>query len=199
MEIVNYKKPIGWSLIIFFSALIINSLFSFALSFEGEFYKISVWWYPLSQIIKATALIFVAFNRKSQASIISKIGACLFSAVMLIYIISALTYRFTSEIYLYFPGSAYLYTFLYTSGLLLFVWGLSKLWLPVKLVTTLMVAIHNAMDIIGLVCYDLYCDLILPLNIINITVINAALILTIIWFNLKSKVQSAQEHNIDLM
>lgn len=197
MEIANYKKSIGWGLIILFSVFITNLLLSTTANFvmSGSLYEILNWWYLLSQIIQAAAVIFIAYNRKSQASIISKIGACLYSVLMLIYIFNRLSHIFTGESYLYFHGvSIYLNTFLfYAPGLLLLVWGLFKLWLPIKLVTTLMVTI----ECVGymLLSYHLY----ILLSVINIIVIIAALTLTIVWFNLKPKAQSVQKHNIDLI
>lgn len=162
-----------------------------------SFNKIYTWWFILYLIIQAAIVIFVAFNRKSQASIFSKIGACLYSAVMLIYIINNLTIHFTGVHYLHFAGVEYIYTFLfYTPGLLLFVWGLSKLWLPIKLVTTLMVAITIAGDMI---IWANYYHLSTIIIIINSMVTIAALILTIVWFNIKPISPSAQKHNINLV
>lgn len=198
MEIENSKKPIGWGLIILFSVFIINNLFNAVLHFtwDSSIAVICNRWWLLSQIIQAAIVIFVAFNRKSQALIFSKIGACLYSTVMLIYIINNLSGTFTGEFYLHFAGAEYLYTFLlYTPGLLLLVWGLPKLWLPVKLATTLMVAISS----VGMIIPWIYYSLSTILIIINIIVTIAALILTIVWFNRKQKSPSAQQHSINLI
>lgn len=216
MEIANYKKSIGLGFIILFSVFVINSLVAAIPEMsDTSFYKIRDWWFLLSQIIQAAAVIFVAFNRKSQASIFSKIGACLYSTLMLIFIFNRLSYNITGESYLYFSGvSEYLNTFLfYTPGLLLLLWGLSKLWLPIKLVTTLMVAISVVEDMIWAKLVPMYRNMsdftfeqteplqytVDLLSHINIIVIIAVLILTIVWFNLKTKAPSAQKLNIDLI
>lgn len=176
-----------------FSVFIINNLFNAVLHFtwDSSIVVICNRWWLLSQIIQAAIVIFVAFNRKSQALVFSKIGACLYSTVMLIYIINNLTGTFTGEFYLHFAGAEYLYTFLlFTPGLLLLVWGLPKLWLPIKLATTLMVAISNVGVIIPF--FENYYRLSTILIIINIIVTITALILTIVWFNRKHKSLSAQ-------
>lgn len=199
MEIENYKRPIGWGFIILFSVFIIETLFSAVLyftSWDSSIVVICNRWWLLSEIIQAAIVIFVAFNRKSQALVFSKIGACLYSTVMLINIINNLTGTFTGEFYLHFAGAEYLYTFLlYTPGLLLLVWGLPKLWLPVKLATTLLVAISSVGIIIPI--FGIYYGL--SLIIIDIIVTIAALILTIVWFNRKHKSPSAQQHSINLI
>lgn len=134
---------------------------------------------------------------------------------MLIFIFNRLSYNIIGESYLYFAGvSEYLNTFLfYTPGLLLLIWGLSKLWLPIKLVTTLMVAISIVEDMIWAKLVPMYQNMsdftfeqteplqntVDLLSHINIIVTIAALILTIVWFNLKTKIPSAQKHNIDLI
>lgn len=216
METANYKKSIGLGLIVLFSIFIINSIVAaIPVMSDSSFYKIRDWWFLLSQVIQATAVIFSAFNRKSQATISSKIGACLYSALMLIFIFNRLSYNIIGESYLYFAGvSEYLNTFLfYTPGLLLLIWGLSKLWLPIKLVTTLMVAISIVEDMIWAKLVPMYQNMsdftfeqteplqntVDLLSHINIIVTIAALILTIVWFNLKTKIPSAQKHNIDLI
>lgn len=216
MEITNYKKSIGLGLIVLLCVFIINSLVAaIPVMSDSTFYKIRDWWFLLSQVIQATAVIFLAFNRKSQATILSKIGACLYSALMLIYIFNRLSYNFTGESYLYFPGiSEYLNTLVfYTPGLLLLVWGLPKLWLPIKIVSTLMIAISIVEDMIWAKLVPMYQnmsdftfeqteplqDTVDLLSHTNIIVIIAALILTIVWLNLKTKAPSAQKHNIDLI
>lgn len=216
MEITNYKKSIGLGLIVLLCVFIINSLVAaIPVMSDSSFYKIRDWWFLLSQVIQATAVIFLAFNRKTQATIFSKIGACSYSALMLITIFNRLTYNIIGESYLYFAGvSEYLNTFLfYAPGLLLLIWGLSKLWLPIKLVTVLMVAISIVEDMIWAKLVPMYQNMsdfafeqteplqnaLDLLSHINILVLIAALILTIVWFNLKTKAPSAQKHYIDLL
>ena len=216
MEIANYKKSIGLGLIILFSVFIINSLVAaIPLMPDSALYTIRNWWFPLSQIIQACAVIFVAFNRKSQTSIFSKIGACLYSVLMLIYIFNRLTYSIAGESYLYSPGvSEYLYTLLfYAPGLLLLIWGLPKLWLPIKIVSSLMVGISIAEDLVWAKLVPMYRNMsdftfeqtaplqntVDLLSHINVIVIIAALVLTIVWLNLKTKTPSAQKHKIDLI
>lgn len=134
---------------------------------------------------------------------------------MLIYIFNRLSYNFTGESYLYFPGvSEYLNTLVfYTPGLLLLFWGLPKLWLPIKIVSTLMIAISIVEDMIWAKLVPMYQNMsdftfeqaeplqntVDLLSHTNIIVIIAALILTIVWLNLKTKSSSAQKHNIDLI
>ena len=216
MEIANYKKSIGLGLIVLFGIFLINSLVAaIPIMSDSAFYKIRDLWFLLSQIMQAATVIFLAFNRKSQATIFSKIGAFLYSALMLIYIFNRLSYIFTGESYLYFLDfSEYLNTLVfYTPGLLLLIWGLPQLWLPIKIVSTLMIAISIVEDMIWAKLVPMYLNMsdftfeqigslqniVDLLSHINIIVIIAALILTIVWLNLKTKAPSAQKHNIDLI
>lgn len=151
MEIENYKKTIGWGLIALFTVFFINVLVAcIPVMHDSAFYKIRDWWFILSQIIQASAVILIAFSRNSQASLISKIGAILYSLLMLMYITNRIVFFINGNAFLYFQGvSEYVNSLLlYSPGLLLLVWGLSKLWLPIKLVTTLSVIVSIIEDMI---------------------------------------------------
>lgn len=216
MEITNYKKTIGLGLIVLFTVFFINlSVARIPLMSDSIFYKIRDWWFLLSQIIQAFAVIFVAFNKQSQAAIVSKIGAVLYSVLMIIYISNRLAYNINGSTLLYIPGiSEYINSLLlYSSGLLLLVWGLNKLWLPIKLVTTLSVVVSTIGDMIWAQLVPMYQNIsdysfeqtdslqniVDILNSTNTIITLTLIVLSIIWICLRSKVLSFQNHNIDII
>lgn len=216
MEITNYKKTIGLGLIVLFTVFFINlSVARIPLMSDSIFYKIRDWWFLLSQIIQAFAVIFVAFNKQSQAAIVSKIGAVLYSVLMIIYISNRLAYNINDSTLLYFPGiSEYINSLLlYSPGLLLLVWGLNKLWLPIKLVTTLSVVVSTIGDMIWAQLVPMYQNIsdysfeqtdslqniVDILNSTNTIITLTLIVLSIIWTCLRSKVLSFQNHNIDII
>lgn len=216
MEITNYKKTIGLGLIVLFTVFFINlSVARIPLMSDSIFYKIRDWWFLLSQIIQAFAVIFVAFNKQSQAAIVSKIGAVLYSVLMIIYISNRLAYNINGSTLLYIPGiSEYINSLLlYSPGLLLLVWGLNKLWLPIKLVTTLSVVISTIGDMIWAKLVPMYQNIsdysfeqteslqniVDILNSTNTIITLTLIVLSIIWTCLRSKVLSFQNHNIDII
>lgn len=216
MEITNYKKTIGLGLIVLFTVFFINlSVARIPLMSDSIFYKIRDWWFLLSQIIQAFAVIFVAFNKQSQAAIVSKIGAVLYSVLMIIYISNRLAYNINGSTLLYIPGiSEYINSLLlYSPGLLLLVWGLNKLWLPIKLVTTLSVVVSTIGDMIWAQLVPMYQNMsdysfeqtdslqniVDILNSTNTIITLTLIVLSIIWICLRSKVLSFQNHNIDII
>lgn len=216
MEIPNYKKTIGLGLIVLFTVFFINlSVARIPLMSDSIFYKIRDWWFLLSQIIQAFAVIFVAFNKQSQAAIVSKIGAVLYSVLMIIYISNRLAYNINGSTLLYIPGiSEYINSLLlYSPGLLLLVWGLNKLWLPIKLVTTLSVVVSTIGDMIWAQLVPMYQNIsdysfeqtdslqniVDILNSTNTIITLTLIVLSIIWICLRSKVLSFQNHNIDII
>lgn len=216
MEITNYKKTIGLGLIVLFTVFFINlSVARIPLMSDSIFYKIRDWWFLLSQIIQAFAVIFVAFNKQSQAAIVSKIGSVLYSVLMIIYISNRLAYNINGSTLLYIPGiSEYINSLLlYSPGLLLLVWGLNKLWLPIKLVTTLSVVVSTIGDMIWAQLVPMYQNIsdysfeqtdslqniVDILNSTNTIITLTLIVLSIIWTCLRSKVLSFQNHNIDII
>lgn len=216
MEITNYKKTIGLGLIVLFTVFFINlSVARIPLMSDSIFYKIRDWWFLLSQIIQAFAVIFVAFNKQPQAAIVSKIGAVLYSVLMIIYISNRLAYNINGSTLLYIPGiSEYINSLLlYSPGLLLLVWGLNKLWLPIKLVTTLSVVVSTIGDMIWAQLVPMYQNIsdysfeqtdslqniVDILNSTNTIITLTLIVLSIIWICLRSKVLSFQNHNIDII
>ena len=216
MEITNYKKTIGLGLIVLFTVFFINlSVARIPLMSDSIFYKIRDWWFLLSQIIQAFAVIFAAFNKQSQAAIVSKIGAVLYSVLMIIYISNRLAYNINGSTLLYIPGiSEYINSLLlYSPGLLLLVWGLNKLWLPIKLVTTLSVVVSTIGDMIWAQLVPMYQNIsdysfeqtdslqniVDILNSTNTIITLTLIVLSIIWICLRSKVLSFQNHNIDII
>lgn len=216
MEITNYKKTIGLGLIVLFTVFFINlSVARIPLMSDSIFDKIRDWWFLLSQIIQAFAVIFVAFNKQSQAAIVSKIGAVLYSVLMIIYISNRLAYNINGSTLLYIPGiSEYINSLLlYSPGLLLLVWGLNKLWLPIKLVTTLSVVVSTIGDMIWAQLVPMYQNIsdysfeqtdslqniVDILNSTNTIITLTLIVLSIIWICLRSKVLSFQNHNIDII
>lgn len=216
MEITNYKKTIGLGLIVLFTVFFINlSVARIPLMSDSIFYKIRDWWFLLSQIIQAFAVIFVAYNKQSQAAIVSKIGAVLYSVLMIIYISNRLAYNINGSTLLYIPGiSEYINSLLlYSPGLLLLVWGLNKLWLPIKLVTTLSVVVSTIGDMIWAQLVPMYQNIsdysfeqtdslqniVDILNSTNTIITLTLIVLSIIWICLRSKVLSFQNHNIDII
>lgn len=216
MEITNYKKTIGLGLIVLFTVFFINLLVArIPLMSDSIFYKIRDWWFLLSQIIQAFAVIFVAFSRQSQASIVSKIGAILYSVLMIIYISNRLAYNINDSTFLYFQGiSEYINSLLlYTPGLLLLVWGLNELWLPIKIVTTLSVVVTTIGDMIWAKLVPMYQNIsdysyeqtdsmqniVDILNSTNTIITLTLIVLSIIWICLRSKVLIFQNHNIDII
>lgn len=216
MEIENYKKTIGWGLIALFTVFFINVLVAcIPVMHDSAFYKIRDWWFILSQIIQASAVILIAFSRKSQASLISKIGAILYSLLMLMYITNRIVFFINGNAFLYFQGvSEYVNSLLlYSPGLLLLVWGLSKLWLPIKLVTTLSVIVSIIEDMIwarlvpmnqNMSDYSFeqtepLQNIVDILSHINSFITFALIVLTFVWMCLRSKVPSVQNRNIEII
>lgn len=216
MEIENYKKTIGWGLIALFTVFFINVLVAcIPVMHDSAFYKIRDWWFILSQIIQASAVILIAFSRKSQASLISKIGAILYSLLMLMYITNRIVFFINGNAFLYFQGvSEYVNSLLlYSPGLLLLVWGLSKLWLPIKLVTTLSVIVSIIEDMIwarlvpmnqNMSDYSFeqtepLQNIVDILSHINSFITFALIVLTFVWMYLRSKVPSVQNRNIEII
>lgn len=214
MEITNYKKTIGLGLIVLFTVFFINlSVARIPLMSDSIFYKIRDWWFLLSQIIQAFAVIFVAFNKQSQAAIVSKIGAILYSVLMIIYISNRLAYNINGSTLLYIPGISEYINSLLLPGLLLLVWGLNKLWLPIKLVTTLSVVVSTIGDMIWAQLVPMYQNIsdysfeqtdslqniVDILNSTNTIITLTLIVLSIIWICLRSKVLSFQNHNIDII
>ena len=216
MEIENYKKTIGWGLIALFTVFFINVLVAcIPVMHDSAFYKIRDWWFILSQIIQASAVILIAFSRNSQASLISKIGAILYSLLMLMYITNRMVFFINGNAFLYFQGvSEYVNSLLlYSPGLLLLVWGLSKLWLPIKLVTTLSVIVSIIEDMIwarlvpmnqNMSDYSFeqtepLQNIVDILSHINSFITFALIVLTFVWMCLRSKVPSVQNRNIEII
>lgn len=216
MEIENYKKTIGWGLIALFTVFFINVLVAcIPVMHDSAFYKIRDWWFILSQIIQASAVILIAFSRNSQASLISKIGAILYSLLMLMYITNRIVFFINGNAFLYFQGvSEYVNSLLlYSPGLLLLVWGLSKLWLPIKLVTTLSVIVSIIEDMIWARLVPMYQNMsdysfeqteplqniVDILSHINSFITFALIVLTFVWMCLRSKVPSVQNRNIEII
>lgn len=216
MEITTYKKTIGLGLIVLFTVFFINLLVArIPLMSDSIFYKIRDWWFLLSQIIQAFAVIFVAFSRQSQVSIVSKIGAILYSVLMIIYISNRLAYNINDSTFLYFQGiSEYINSLLlYTPGLLLLVWGLNELWLPIKIVTTLSVVVTTIGDMIWAKLVPMYQNIsdysyeqtdslqniVDILNSTNTIITLTLIVLSITWICLRSKVLLFQNHNIDII
>ena len=216
MEIENYKKTIGWGLIALFTVFFINVLVArIPVMHDSAFYKIRDWWFILSQIIQASTVILIAFSRKSQASLISKIGAILYSLLMLMYITNRIVFFINGNAFLYFQGvSEYVNSLLlYSPGMLLLVWGLSKLWLPIKLVTTLSVIVSIIEDMIwarlvpmnqNMSDYSFeqtepLQNIVDILSHINSFITFALIVLSFVWMCLRSKVPSVQNRNIEII
>lgn len=219
MNIANYKKTIGLGLVIFFTLLLIDVIFSrIPINHDSVWYNVRLWWFTLSQFLQSTAVLFVAYNPKSQSSIISKIGAVLYSLLMLIYISNRICFYINANIIFYYEGvSEYINSFLlFAPGILLFVWGLRKLWLPIKIATSISVVVSLIEDVIWTKLQPMYMNMnessyeqfekIEPLqnavnilsNIYAVTIIGLV-ILTIVWLSMKQKVPSIQTHNIDII
>lgn len=215
MEITNYKKTIGRGLLVLFMVYLINVLVGhLPLVADSVFNNIRDWWFALSQVIQVSAVIFVAFNRHSQASIVSKIGAILYSILMLIYLSDRIVFNLSGAPFFYFHGIGAIFCHLIlSSGLLLFVWGLRKLWLPIKLVTTLdvivsiienlilskLAAIYSNMSDDSIEQIESLQNMIDGLMPVFIIIFIAIIVLTIVWMCLRSKVPSVQNHNIDII
>ena len=219
MNIANYKKTIGLGLVILFTLFLINVIFSrIPINHDSVWYNVRLWWFTLSQFLQSTAVLFVAYNPKSQSSIISKIGAVIYSLLMLIYISNRICFYINANIIFYYEGvSEYINSFLlFAPGILLFVWGLRKLWLPIKIATSISVVVSLIEDVIWTKLQPMYMNMnessyeqfekIEPLqnavnilsNIYAVTIIGLV-ILTIVWLSMKQKVPSIQTHNIDII
>ena len=162
MNIANYKKTIGLGLVIFFTLLLIDVIFSrIPINHDSVWYNVRLWWFTLSQFLQSTAVLFVAYNPKSQSSIISKIGAVLYSLLMLIYISNRICFYINANIIFYYEGvSEYINSFLlFAPGILLFVWGLRKLWLPIKIATSISVVVSLIEDVIWTKLQPMYMNL----------------------------------------
>ena len=218
MNIANYKKTIGLGLVILFTLFLINVIFSrIPINHDSVWYNVRLWWFTLSQFLQSTAVLFVAYNPKSQSSIISKIGAVLYSLLMLIYISNRICFYINANIIFYYEGvSEYINSFLlFAPGILLFVWGLRKLWLPIKIVASTSVAFYLIIYVIWRIQSSLFENIVSSyelhkkyyrlenvadiLSMINGVTILALVILTIVWLSMKQKVPSIQTHNIDII
>lgn len=216
MKIAKYKQTIGWGLIVLFTIFFVNlSIARIPLMPDTALQKIRDWWFFISQIIQASAVIFIAFNRLSNSSVFCKVGACLYAILMLMYISNRIAYNINGENFIYFPGvSEYINSLLFFApGLLLLMWGLPKLWLPIKLVTTLYVVISVIVDFIWAKLIPMYQNIsdysfeqmeslqnaVDILSTINSVVTLSLIVLSIVWICQREKAPSAQEHNIELI
>lgn len=215
MKIAKYKQTIGWGLIVLFTVFFVNtSIGRIPLEPDSALQNIRACRFILSQIIQASAVIFIAFNRLSKSSVFCKVGACLYAILMLMYLSNNLVFNISGEFFLYLPGvSEYINSLLYSLGLLLLVWGLPKLWLPIKLVTTLSVVISIIEDFIWAKLRPMFQNMsdysfeqteslqntIDILSTINSVVTLSLIVLSIVWICLREKAPSAKEHNIELI
>ncbi len=213
MNIANYKKTIGLGLVILFTLFLMNVIFGrIPINHDPVWFNIREWWFTLSTFLQSTAVLFVAYNPKSQSSIISKIGAVLYSLLMLISISNRICFYINGSNPLYYEGiSEYINSFLlFAPGILLFVWGLRKLWLPIKIATSISVVVSLIEEVIWTKLLPMYINMnessyeqfekIEPLeNAVNIlsiiyaVTIIALVILTIVWISMKQKVPSIQK------
>lgn len=201
-----YKKSIGIGLIALFTVFIINmAVARIPLMADSFSNKIRDIWFLVSQAIQAIAVLCIAFKSQSQSSAISKIGAILYTILMLIYISNGLSYRINGNSCFYYPGvSEYINMLvLYAPGLLFLVWGLPRLWLPIKLVTTLTIVVAVSADMIWVQLVSMYQnisdnnydemehlqDIVDMLSSINIILTIALVVLTIIWLYLRNESQ----------
>lgn len=211
MKNAKYKQTIGWGFIVLFTVFFVNtSIGRIPLEPDSALQNIRAWWSIISQIIQAAAVLFIAFNWQSKSSISCKVGACLYAIYMLMCISNNLAFNISGEFFLYFPGvSEYINSLLFSLGLLLLVWGLPKLWLPIKLVTTLSVVISVIGDFIWTKLIPMYqysfeqteslLNTIDILSTINSVVTLSLIVLSIVWICLREKAPSAQEYNIELI
>ena len=131
------------------------------------------------------------------------------------YISNRVAFNISGENFIYFPGiSEYINSLLFFApGLLLLVWGLPKLWLPIKFVTSLSVVISVIEDFIWAKLIPMYQNMsdysfeqteplqnaVDILTTINSVITIALIVLSIVWICLREKAPSAQEHNIELI
>ena len=219
MAISNYKKTIGLGMLILFTLFLINVIFGYIpITPNSVWFNVREWWFPLSQFLQFTVVLFVAYNPNSQSSIISKIGAVLYSLLMLIYISNRICFYINGSYIVYYEGVfEYINAFLlFAPGVLLFVWGLCKLWLPIKIATSISVAVSLIIDVIWAKLVPMYKDMadfsyeqsekietlqnaVDILSNINAIIIIVLVILTIAWLSMKQKVPSVQTNNIDII
>lgn len=216
MKIAKYKQTIGFGLIVLFTIFFVNvSIARIPLMPDSALQKTRDWWFLISQIIQASAVLFIAFNRQSKSSAFCKVGACLYAILMIMYISNRVAFNISGENFIYFPGiSEYINSLLFfASGLLLLVWGLPKLWLPIKFVTSLSVVISVIEDFIWAKLIPMYQNMsdysfeqteplqnaVDILTTINSVITIALIVLSIVWICLREKAPSAQEHNIELI
>ena len=62
MKIANYKKSIGWGLLVLFTVFINVTVARFQFSSDIVLYKMCDLWFFLSQIIQVSAVLFIAFK-----------------------------------------------------------------------------------------------------------------------------------------
>ncbi len=208
MQDSKFKSTVGAGLIALFTVLIVASLFSHGLFISyGASLFLPNWFAILIYILQAAAVIFMAFSRCSKASIYSKIGACIYAVLMLLLL--CLTFAGNSFL-LHAKILEYINLTLSTLGLLLLIWGLSKLWSPIKIVTSIIVIIFMVVNLISVKMYSLYenyaYDEITSLHFINdilsiigLIALIVTLILTIVWMRKKKKIPSIKNNPIDLI
>ena len=213
MEMEKYKQSIGWGFIALFSVFLINAIVSrIPLEPDTMPFTIRMWWYPLSLILQAAAVILIAFNPNSQASILSKIGAGIYTVLILINLLNRLYSNFTGHNMLYFPGISDfgLSLVLFAPGLLLLIWGLPKYWLPAKIASTLVVVFVLTGDLLWAILANMSQDMSNylfqhMLNVLDIlfyaeTLANiATIVLTIVWMSHRERVPYVQPHNMNFM
>lgn len=213
MQQESYKKYLSIGFIALFSIFLINSIVSrIILDYESAIWNVRTWWFVLSYIIQIAIVIYICFYPPCKTSIVSKIGGCLYIILELVYISNQISFSISDNSLIYSTGIFEYLTslLLYTPGLLLFYWG-CKLWLPVKILMTITIALDLICDMIWAQLIPMYQNFqeysieqteplqkaVDAIGSIPFFFVLVSLILTIVWYNKKSRVPIYQNQTIE--
>lgn len=182
------------------------------ISLEHDFFRVALpWWFVLSSIIQIAIVSFIAFYPRCIASLISKIGCCLYVILELINLVNQLFYMFSGDhiISLQFISESIGNFVLYAPGLLLLTWG-CKLWLPCKIVFSTSIVLEVISDMIRVKLIPMYQNYFdyneqvkslssvnEVISLIMILGLLATIGLTIIWCLLKTKLPNNRTQKLN--
>lgn len=209
MENTSYKRTIGTGFLILYGIYILNWAVNLLTVGTGETWMyVRHLWYCITPLIMGAAAVIIAFPRKSQTNFLCKTGAIIYLALLTITIINNISYLTVDKMPISYPaGYEYVASLvMYLPGMLFLIWG-CKLWMPVKILASLKVAITETVDILNsmqsalfrqsiddfnekMQAYNLAYEI---LGAAAIILTLAVVVLLIVWMCRKPKVQSAVE------
>lgn len=197
MKDISYKKPLAISLITYMGLSILFAiLFWIPVGNESTLYTVKGYLLPASYIIKMAIVLYIAFAPNCKSKVKAKVGACMFSLLMLVYVVSQVLHLLQCgwNIPSTWVSNLCLSLLFECFGLLLLFWG-SRAWLPVKITASFYIFITAIMRIVWAIIncmaqsgegwsysrFETYFNINNVLTYVNLFVLANALILTIIW------------------